>query len=313
MKNTLRLSLLSLFLLLLIGPQQGFAQMKTLVDVNKKFSGITKIEVSGGSLEVEYIGNKGSEVNVDAFLESNQPNQDIVFVTVGNVLKINHQVSSTKVTIGNMRTKGHIKIQGPQNMELDIKGGSGSIHVENVHSEKTKLTVGSGRISGSNIHSNIQASAGSGSIKLSGITGNIKGMVGSGSSEFENIKGDLEYSSSSGGMRATSIDGTAHVSLTSGNAKLENVAELGDLKLTSGNFNATNSGLGEQTRISGTSGNFKIQTPSNLNEFNYFLSATSGNITVGNSRAGRNLNIDNGSSITIRGGITSGNITIVNQ
>ncbi|PSL06381.1 DUF4097 family beta strand repeat-containing protein [Cecembia rubra] len=313
MKNAIKLSIIWTIALLVGGPMQAFAQMKTLVDVNKSFSGITKIEVSGGALEVEFIGNNNSEVKVNAFLESNNHEQDIVFVTVGNVLKITHQVSSNRVTIGNMRTKGHIKISGPQKMELDIKGGSGAIHVENVVSEKTQLSVGSGRISGSNINSNIHANAGSGSIKLSGITGNIKGIVGSGSSEFADIKGDLEFSCSSGGMKATSIAGTAHISLTSGNAKLENVSELGDLKVTSGNFNAVNVGLGDQTRISGTSGNFKIQTSSNLNDFNYFLSATSGNITVGNSRAGRNLNIDNGSTKTIRGGITSGNITIVNH
>lgn len=316
MKNTIRLSILSLILILLIGPQKGFAQMKTLVDVSKTFTGISKIEVSGGSLDVEYIGNNSSEVNINAFLQSNEHRQDIVFVVVGDVLKVKHQNSAnSKVIIGyyNPKTKGHIKINGPQDIELDMKAGSGTVHVEKVNSENTQLSVGSGKISGRNIHSNIQANAGSGSIKLSGIIGNIKGKVGSGSSEFEDIKGDLEYSSSSGGIKATSISGTAHVSLTSGYAKLENITALGELKVTSGNVNTKNAGLGNQTKLIGTSGNFKIQTPSNLNEFNYLMSATSGNIIIGNSRSNGTLNIDNGSAKTIRGGITSGNITIYNQ
>jgi hypothetical protein len=164
----------------------------------------------------------------------------------------------------------------------------------------------------SNIDGDIHASAGSGSIELSNINGNVKGKIGSGSAKIQEVKGSLEYSSGSGGISATSIDGTVHVSLTSGNAKLDDITELGDLKVTSGNFNATNAGLGASTKINGTSGNFRIQTFSNLKDFNYDLSATSGNITVGNSRSGRNLIIDNGAEKSVKGSVTSGNISIVN-
>ena len=306
---------LSIFLLLLatLTPFDASAQMKTLVDVIKSYNGISKIEVSGGALEIEYIGSPKSEVSVNAFLESNNQDQDIVFVTVGNVLKITHKTSSTKVTSGNSRTKGHIKIQGPEQMELDFKGGSGKINVENVSSTQTILSVGSGNLSARNIYGDIKANAGSGSIKLDGVNGNIKGNIGSGSANIQNVEGNLEYTSSSGGLTATSIDGVVHISLTSGNAKLENVTELGELKMTSGNLNATNAGLGAGTRIHGTSGNFSIQTPSDFRDFNFNLSATSGNITVGNSKSGRNLSIDNGSDKSIKGSITSGNISIVNQ
>jgi lia operon protein LiaG len=312
MKTIFRLSIF-LMLLATLTPFEAFAQMKTLVDVTKSYNGISKIEVSGGALEIEYVGSPKSEVSVSAFLESNNHDQDIVFVTVGNVLKITHKTSSTKVTIGNTRTKGHVKIQGPEQMELDFKGGSGKINVENVSAAQTILSVGSGNLSARNINGDIRANAGSGSIKLSGVNGNIKGNIGSGSANIQDVKGNLEYASSSGGLTATSIDGVVHISLTSGNVKLESVTELGDLKLTSGNLNATNAGLGAATRINGTSGNFKIQTPSDLRDFNFNLIATSGNITVGNSKSGRNLSIDNGSEKSVKGSITSGNISIVNQ
>ncbi|MFD2203477.1 DUF4097 family beta strand repeat-containing protein [Shivajiella indica] len=313
MKTTIKLSILLVLIALMVTPFDVSAQVKTLVDVTKSFNGINKIEVSGGALEIEYIGSAKSDVSVNAYLESNNYDQDIVFVTVGNVLKISHKTSSTKVTVGNSRTKGHIKIQGPEEMELDLKGGSGKINVENVVAIQTILSVGSGNVSAKNIKGDIKANAGSGSINIAGIEGNIKGNIGSGSANIQDVKGNLEYSSSSGGLTATSIDGVVHISLTSGNAKLENVTELGELKMTSGNFNATNAGLGAGTRINATSGNFRIQTPSDLRDFNFNLSATSGNLTVGNSKSGRNLNIDNGSNKNINGSITSGNISIVNQ
>ncbi len=310
MKTNLKLSTLLLLIFSAAAISPVFAQVKTIVDVTKSYTGINKIEVSGGQLEVEYIGGSSSDVSVSAFLESTNPDQDIVFITLGDVLKISHKVNNNNNW--NNKTKGYIKISGPESMSLDLKGGSGKIAVENVAASQTLLSVGSGSLFASNIDGDIHASAGSGSIELSNINGNIKGKIGSGSAKIQEVKGSLEYSSSSGGISATSIEGTVHVSLTSGNAKLEDIAELGDLKITSGNFNATNAGLGGSTRINGTSGNFRIQTFSNLQDFNYDLSATSGNITVGNSRSGRNLSIDNGADMSVKGSITSGNISIVN-
>lgn len=310
MKTNLKLSTLLFFIFTATVISPVFAQVKTIVDVTKSFSGINKIEVSGGQLEVEYIGGSSSDVSVNAFLESTNTDQDIVFITLGDILKISHK--NTNNNNWNNRTKGYIKISGPESMNLEIKGGSGKIEVQNVAASQTLLSVGSGSLYASNINGDIQANAGSGSINLSNINGNVKGKIGSGSATIQEVKGSLEYSSGSGGISASSIDGTVHVSLTSGNAKLEDITELGNLKVTSGNFNATNAGLGGATRLNGTSGNFKIQTFSNLKDFNYDLSATSGNITVGNSRSGRNLTIDNGADKSVKGGVTSGNISIVN-
>jgi lia operon protein LiaG len=311
MKTNFKISTLLLFILSVAAISPALAQVKTLVDVTKSFSGISKIEISGGQLEVEYIGGPKSDVSVNAFLESSNADQDIVFVTLGDVLKISHKVTNNNNW--NNKTKGHIKITGPVGISLDMKGGSGSVYVENVNSEKTNIAVGSGSVSAKNIRGDVFASAGSGSIKMEGIDGNVKGQVGSGSAKMEDIKGNINYSSGSGGISVAGVEGIVNVSLSSGNAKLENVSELGDLKVTSGNVSAINAGLGTKTRLSGTSGNFKIQTTSNLRDFNYNLNATSGNVTVGNSRGGRNLNIDNGANTEIRGSITSGNISIVNQ
>jgi lia operon protein LiaG len=310
MKTNLKLSTLLLLIFSAVAISPVLAQVKTIVDVTKSYTGINKIEVSGGQLEVEYIGGSSSDISVRAFLESTNTDQDIVFITLGDILKISHKVSNNNNW--NNKTKGYIKISGPESMNLDIKGGSGKIAVENVAASETLLSVGSGSLYAGNIDGDIYASAGSGSIELSNINGNVKGKIGSGSAKIQEVKGSLEYSSGSGGISAFSIDGTVHVSLTSGNAKLEDITELGDLKITSGNFNATNAGLGGSTRITGTSGNFRIQTFSNLQDFNYDLSATSGNITVGNSRSGRNLIIDNGADKSVKGSITSGNISIAN-
>jgi lia operon protein LiaG len=312
MKNHMNFTPILLLMLFMAAPNQGFAQMSTLVDVEKTFSGITRVEVSGGSLEIEYIGGQGNEIAVKAFLESTYQDQDILFVTIGDVLKISHKVNNTNKSWGNQRTKGHIRIQGPSQMDLEMKGGSGSVRIENVSNAQTNIAVGSGSVHARNIKGNLTANAGSGSLKLSDIHGDVKGRVGSGSALIEDLKGNLDYSSGSGGVIANRIAGVVNITVTSGYVKVNDVAELGDLKVTSGNFNAQNAGLGSKTKISGTSGNFRIQTNSQINDFNYSLNATSGNVTVGNSRGGKNLQINNNSATNIRGSITSGNISISN-
>jgi DUF4097 and DUF4098 domain-containing protein YvlB len=312
MKNLLNITL-SALLYLVAATGGPMAQAQVLVDVTKTFPGIDKIEVSGGSLEVEYIGAKsGNEVSVEAYLESNNPNQDIIFVTLGNVLKISDQNTGNTRNFGNIRTKGHIKIRGPEAIELDVKGGSGKINVENVTSDLTTLAVGSGSVSANNLTGNLDARSGSGSLNLENIEGDVICSIGSGSANINGITGSLSYRSGSGSVKASNVVGLVDIALTSGNARLDNIGELGNLKVSSGSLRAENAGLGPNTNMNGSSGSFRIQTSSNLEDFNYSLRASSGSVKVGGNRSGKNLEIKNGTKPQIRGSISSGMISIEN-
>jgi RhtB (resistance to homoserine/threonine) family protein len=131
----------------------------------------------------------------------------------------------------------------------------------------------------------------------------------SGNADFSGIDGNLDFQSTSGSLEANNVTGELNVGLTSGNAKLDNIGKLGSIRFTSGNIRASNAGLGENTQLSGSSGNFTIQTPSNLKAFNFSLKASSGNLKVGGINSGKALEIDNGSNSLVKGNITSGNIT----
>jgi len=299
---------LTLALILLAGV--SFAQ-NVLVDAKKNYPNIKKIEVDGGWLEVSYQGGSGSAVEVEAYLESNDSDQDIIFVTVGDVLKITHERKQNNYN-WNTKNKGYIKISGPASIALDLKSGSGSMKVANVSNESTSLKVSSGSISASEIKGDLSIRASSGSLKIDRVDGNVVAGVTSGSAEILNVKGNVDYESTSGSLTADQVSGELSVALTSGNAKLTNIGTLGSLKFTSGNIRAENSGLGPNTRLNGTSGNFRIQTPSNLKGFNFSLSASSGNLKVGSTSTGKNLEIDNGVSSWVRGSVSSGNITIEN-
>lgn len=309
MKKLFKLSSLALAMMLIT--VVSFAQ-KVLVDANKNYSNIKAIEVSGGWLDVSYMGGASSELNVEAFLESTDENQDIIFVTIGDVLKISYEHSSNSSSWGNNRNKGYIKITGPMNIDLDMKNSSGTLTVDKIVGDKTNLRVSSGKITATNISGDLAIKASSGALYIDKVSGDIDAGVTSGNADISNVGGSVAYQSTSGSLTADRVKGELSVALTSGNAKLSNIGSLGSMKFTSGNIRATNAGLSGNTNFNGTSGNFKIQTSSNLKDYNFSLKASSGNLRVGGINTGKNLEIDNDASDWVKGSISSGNITIEN-
>lgn len=309
MKTTLKFLSLSLTFVFLA--TFSFAQ-NVLVDVNKSYPGINRLEVEGGWLDVSYEGGSGSDVQVEAYLASNDDDQDIVFVTVGNVLKIKYERSSRNMTWSNSQNKGYIKIKGPESIEINFRNSSGNTSVKNISSEETNMKVSSGKISAEGIDGDLKIGATSGRLIVNDVSGNVTASLTSGNAEINQVSGDVDYKSTSGSLNASQIDGELNVEFTSGRAVLENIALLGTLKFTSGSIRAEEAGLGPNTSFSGSSGNFKIQTYSSLQDFNYDLSSSSGSLKVGDRKTSKKLEIDNGSDSWIKGRITSGSISIEN-
>jgi hypothetical protein len=308
MKNLTKIFTLSLVLLLVA--TLSYAQ-NVIVDANKSYANIKSVEVNGGWLDVTYEGGSSSEVKVAAYLESNETNQDIVFVTLGDVLKISYERNSNNSSWNN-KSKGYIKITGPREVALQLRNSSGSLIVNNVSNIETVLKVSSGKISASSINGNLDIQASSGSLKIDGVKGNVIAGVTSGNADISNVTGNVQYKSTSGSLDAENVGGEIDVTLTSGNARLTNIGTLGSLRFTSGNIKAENAGLGDNTSFSGTSGSFKVQTPSDLKAYNFSLKASSGNVKVGNVSTGKSLEMNNGSGPWVKGNISSGNITIEN-
>ena len=283
----------------------------TLVDVTKSYPNIKTIEVNSGWLDVSYTGGIGTEVKVEAFLQSTDTNQDIVFMTVGDVLKITHKKNGNASSWSKFN-KGYIKITGPESIKLNLGSTSGTVNLTQVTSDETFIRVTSGEINAQKIKGNISIKSTSGTIVLDDIAGNINAQLTSGQAKIMNVKGNVDYNSTSGSLNAMDIAGELNAALTSGSARVQNIQTLGNLRFTSGSFRAENSSLGPKTYFNGTSGSFKVQTTSNLKSFNYSLQASSGSLKVGEVAKSKSLEINNGSSNWIKGSISSGSISIEN-
>src|SRR5690606_3146275 len=116
-----------------------------------------------------------------------------------------------------------------------------------------------------------------------------------------NVEGDVSVEGSSGSYNISDVEGTVNGSLSSGSIVLEDIGELGSLTVSSGQIEATHAGLGSNTRLRGSSGSFTVQTDDDLEDYNFELSASSGGLEVGDTKTNKNLNIDNGSDITVTG------------
>lgn len=292
----------------------GVAQTQELVNIEETFEGIEEIVVKGGALEVTYEGSdQATDVFLSAYLETNKrTDREITYRKNGKRLIVELRQNNS-VGWGNNQAKGFISLVGPEDMELEVSNSSGQMFISHVASDKIDLKISSGKIEARNLSSDqINLTASSGRIDIEGIRGNLICQISSGSGVISKVHGDVSVTGSSGSYRISEVEGTVNGTLSSGRISLTDVGALGNLSVSSGKIEATESSLGKETRFSGSSGSFVIQTNSNLGDYNYDLSSSSGGLEVGNTKTSKRLQIDNGSAVTVSGSVSSGKISIQN-
>ncbi|EMS35253.1 hypothetical protein C943_00026 [Mariniradius saccharolyticus AK6] len=302
---------------LMLGGCYATSEKTVTTDYEETFSGIEEIVLEGKFLEVSYEGRENStEVHLNGYVEAPESSGlQIKYRKSGSKLIV-EVVGDTEIigwNFGN-RFDGFISLTGPENIKLDFQNGSGSIEVLNVVHEVIDLKVNSGSIKAMGIESNtINLHASSGSITGEALTGKVLAEVNSGSVKLTEIEGDVRANASSGSLKFENIQGKVDAKVNSGNIRLSEVKELGQLEASSGSIKAERSGLGPNSNFKANSGSVSIQTTSDLNAFNYNLSATSGSVRVGDQDSGKKLDIDNGASATVEGRVSSGSIKIIGE
>ncbi|EOZ98357.1 hypothetical protein A33Q_1011 [Indibacter alkaliphilus LW1] len=293
-----------------------FPENTEIKEYDETFSGVREIEVDGRFLEVSYEGRSGEKnIYLSAFLEVPEDRGfEVKYRQSGSKLKI--ELVGNSETIGwNFASKmdGFITLIGPEEIKLDLKCTSGSVDVMNVKHQEINLKANSGsvKLMGVEVETG-NFSASSGSIRGEGISGELACKVNSGSIRLKDVLGDVKAKASSGSIKLEDVQGIADAQVNSGSIRLNNVRELGELKASSGSIRAENSGFGSKTAFHANSGSVKIETSSNLEDFDFDLSAGSGSLKVGDKSGSKSLKIDNNSKHTVRGNVGSGSIRISN-
>ncbi|AWW30129.1 hypothetical protein DN752_08335 [Echinicola strongylocentroti] len=293
--------------LFLAASSAAFGQTK----IEKSFENIHKLDIEGGSIEISYQGNAGQDlIEVVADLGHDEDaGKNLVFVTIGNTLKISYQTPSNSWK-NNNQGKRYVRITGPEAIDLSAVNSSGKMYISTVKSDKIYLKASSGMIEAEDLTGDLDIKASSGKVSVKRVDGNVLCKVSSGMAALEYIKGNTDITSSSGKIEANHIAGEVNVSVTSGSASLEDIATVGSMKLSSGHVKAKKVGFGPNTSFNGNSGAFHIKTNADLAMYNYDLSAGSGMVKVGGSNSSDHLVINNQGTYTITGKIGSGMISI---
>ncbi|MFL0684879.1 MAG: DUF4097 family beta strand repeat-containing protein [Algoriphagus aquaeductus] len=287
-------------------------EMELVQTIDEDFSGIQRIDIESGFLEVNYEAKSGQTmVSLDGMVESTREGSYRVDYSVtGNTLLIK---LDKKGRFGGGNHRGTINLSGPRNLDLNINAGSGKSQVSGIEFPNLDITSGSGGILVTNVKApSIQLKAGSGTVEGYNLVGNVNIEVSSGRVEIDQMAGNLKIVASSGNVGVKRLAGKLNTELSSGNLEMATITEIESLKVSSGNMTGTGVGLGPKTNLVSSSGKISIQTPSNLRAYNYDIQAGSGKVTVGQSSSTGSIKIDNGAPHTIKGSVSSGSIEIRN-
>ncbi len=304
------------FLSLLISATLLFSscegELEVVQTIDEEFSGIQRIEIESGFLEVNYEGKAGqTSVTVDGILESSKPgNFKIEYTVEGNTLFIELDQQGV---FGGGNHRGTLNLIGPKNLDLNVAAGSGKTQIAGIDYPNLEVTSGSGSIQVYMTKApSIRLAAGSSSIEGYNLTGNVDINASSGKIIVDQLVGNLDIEASSGNVEVKRLSGKLNTELSSGNLELGDIQEIESLKVSSGNISGAGVGLGPNTILASSSGKISIQTFSNLKLYNYDFEAGSGKVVVGQSSSSGSLKIDNGAPFTIRGSVSSGMIEIKN-
>lgn len=280
-------------------------------DIQEDFSGIRSVEVEGGFLDVSYAGSAGQQaVRLDAKLKAESSTRShIKYELVGDKLLIKLKTSGGSIR----RASGHIKLVGPEDINLKLHASSGTISVEGIKNGTADFSVSSGKIFVSGIETPIiRLTTSSGDILGEDLKGNIVSSLSSGSLSLNKIIGNIGAEGSSGKMIFNQVTGRVDAKASSGKINMDQVTELGRFEISSGQIVGVKTRLGPDTQFKASSGTISIQTESNLEHFNFNLSTSSGGVKVGENNSSGTLVINNGSTHTVVGQVSSGKIQIVN-
>ena len=304
--------ILGLLMLTAVALSSCDGELEVAQSIDEEFSGIQRIEIDAEFMEVNYTGKEGqTTVELDGLLESSRSgNLKIEYNQEGSTLEIELDRDGM---LGGGNHRARVSLTGPKNIDLDVESGSGNTVISGVEYPTLDVVSGSGNVQVllSKVPS-IRLEIGSGIIGAYNVIGDVEAKASSGRVEVEQMEGNLNVNASSGHVQIKSLTGKVNVDMNSGNVELTNVSEIERLKVSSGNISGSGVGLGAKTNLTTSSGKISIQTPSNLNAYNYDFDAGSGRVTVGESSSSGSLKINNGASSTISGSVSSGWIEIKN-
>ncbi len=212
-KNAMRISIVLIIMFtasLVYAAANDYVEIRDL-DLSAAGVDVLEIEAGAGSLTIQ--GEPGlSNIGVSATIEVPGRDEDKAKSIVESDLVLTLEKSGQGAELKsyfNYHGRGdsplvHIKVQVPEDLQLDIEDGSGSMSITGVSGD-------------------IKVDDSSGSIKMNSVGGNVVIDDSSGSIDVEKVGANLEIRDSSGSIKVQSVGGSVTVDDGSGSINVRDV------------------------------------------------------------------------------------------
>lgn len=274
-----------------------------IFDVEESFQNVEKVYIDGrfcnilvleGNQDVEFRGKIEGKKNSNITIEYEQDGDELQIW----VSKPNKNWNSS--------LKGEIQIKLPKNTSIKVDNSSGNIRAEGISDAYCNLEASSGNIEARQISAErIKVETTSGNIILYDIKADIKTEASSGNVSLEDINGNIEVEVSSGTVKLNTITGNIEAESSSGDIRLDDVNGALELESSSGDLTGNEIQITANSEFRTSSGDIRMSFQNDLEDFTFDLSASSGDLKVGDERAEGKFYYKQG-DILIRGVSSSG-------
>ncbi len=273
----------------------GVSAQTVLASAELEAQNIEEVRIEGSFVDV-YVKN-GDRVYFKGEINGSGDKGDYRFDTdiEGStlVIKVLREKSNSSWKGYSMK-ESRIDLTIMDGVSLDIDNSSGDIHVANLRASESRIEATSGDITLRSIVANLKVETSSGDIDIDGLTGDSEIESTSGDQELSNIRGNIETRASSGDIDVVNFNGLVDITATSGDIEIRGGVGRLRVQTSSGNIDGRNIELSGNANFKATSGDIEIDFENNIGDLSFDLTASSGNLDVGNKSGSKRLMIDRG-------------------
>lgn len=291
-------------LLTLLTCIDGYAQ-NILAKAELEAENVDEVRIEGSFVDI-YVKN-GDRVYFQGEITGSGDEGDYAFDTdiVGKTLVIRVERKSERGWKNYRIQNSRIDLTVANGVKLDIDNSSGDVNVANLRASSSRIEASSGDITLRKVVANLKVETSSGDIDIDGLTGDSDIESTSGDQEIFNTKGNIESRASSGDIKISGFEGDLEVKATSGDVELRNGKGAIRARTSSGEIDGYGVELTDDSYLNATSGNVEMDFVNNISDLSFDLTATSGDLEVGNKSGEKRLLIDRG-GIKVSGTTSSG-------
>lgn len=275
----------------------------TIASAELEAQNVTEVRIEGSFCDV-YV-ERGNRNYLKAVIKGKGEVGDYRFDTEisGSTLLIKVVRREKRSWKGYNLTESKIDLTIKEGVRLDIDNSSGDIFVADLTTEESKIEANSGDITLKRIKADLEVETSSGDVSINEMIGSLDLQSTSGDQRLYNVDGNIDSRASSGDITVADFIGNLELEATSGDIDVRGGVGRLDLRTTSGGIEGNDIDLNGNAYFKASSGSIEIDFINEIRELSFDLTASSGNLDVGNRSGEKKLYIDRGGYMVV--GVTS--------